>query len=154
MAVCSFFGHRDAHLAATTLSDLKAHLTMLIDKHSVAVFYCDFYGTFDNVCANLVRELQCDFPHIKLCAITPYILTSYNNRNQILRECSDELIYPDIEHVPYRFAIAKRNEWMVNQSAFVITLVNHSWGGAHSCYKKAVSLDKCCTNFGSLQKHT
>ena len=45
-------------------------------------------------------------------------------------EIFDESIYPDIEKTPPRFAIVKRNEWMINNSDFLIAYVEHNWGGA------------------------
>ena len=32
--------------------------------------------------------------------------------------------------MPLRFAISYRNKWMIEQSDYVVTYVNHSWGGA------------------------
>lgn len=43
----------------------------------------------------------------------------------------DGTIYPDLEYVPKRFAIVKRNEWMINNSNFLIAHVKHDWGGAY-----------------------
>ena len=42
----------------------------------------------------------------------------------------DDTIYPDLEKIPRRFAIVKRNEWMIKNSNFLIAYVDHSWGGA------------------------
>lgn len=43
----------------------------------------------------------------------------------------DDAIYPDLETVPKRLAIIKRNEWMINNSDFLIAYVDHDWGGAY-----------------------
>lgn len=43
----------------------------------------------------------------------------------------EETMIPDeIEVGPVRFAIDRRNKWMVEQADYVITHVTHSWGGA------------------------
>ena len=42
----------------------------------------------------------------------------------------DSTTYPPLEKVPPRYAIVKRNEWMVCESDVVISGVTHSWGGA------------------------
>ena len=52
-------------------------------------------------------------------------------------EIFDGTIYPDIENVPPRFAIIKRNEWMVKQSDFMIAYVNYPWGGAYKTLQYA-----------------
>lgn len=38
--------------------------------------------------------------------------------------------YPPLENMPPRYAIIKRNQWMVSDSDVVISGVTHSWGGA------------------------
>lgn len=42
----------------------------------------------------------------------------------------DDIIYPPIENVPYKYAIIRRNEWMIDVADFVIAYVKYSWGGA------------------------
>lgn len=43
----------------------------------------------------------------------------------------EETLLPDgIEVGPARFAIDRRNKWMVEQADYAITYVTHSWGGA------------------------
>ena len=42
----------------------------------------------------------------------------------------DYTVYPPLESVPPRFAISKRNQWMVEQVDVVVAYVTHSWGGA------------------------
>ena len=37
---------------------------------------------------------------------------------------------PPLESVPPRFAIRKRNEWMVNQADLIVSYVRRSFGGA------------------------
>ena len=49
----------------------------------------------------------------------------------------DYLLYPSIENVPYRFAIAKRNEWMVEQADIIVSYTEHNWGGAFQMVKFA-----------------
>ncbi len=58
----------------------------------------------------------------------------------------DETIYPELEKVPYRFAISKRNEWMVDNSDLVIAFVSHSWGGAATTYRYAIRKKKQIIN--------
>lgn len=42
----------------------------------------------------------------------------------------DSTTYPPLEKVPPRYAIVRRNEWMVRESDVVISGVTHGWGGA------------------------
>lgn len=47
------------------------------------------------------------------------------------------MLYPPIEKVPLKFAISKRNNWMVENSDLVIAYVNHSFGGAYKTLQAA-----------------
>ena len=52
-------------------------------------------------------------------------------------ELYDSIVYPPLEKTPLKFAISKRNEWMIDQSDFVIAYVEHSFGGAYQSLKYA-----------------
>ena len=56
-------------------------------------------------------------------------MLAYLNRNVDV-DRYDGTTYPPLEKVPPRYAIMKRNEWMVCESDVVISGVTHSWGGA------------------------
>lgn len=50
----------------------------------------------------------------------------------------DKTVYPDIESVPRRFAILKRNKCMVDKSDFLISYVKHDLGsGAYKTLEYA-----------------
>ena len=49
----------------------------------------------------------------------------------------DTSIYPPIEQVPPRFAISKRNEWMMANADLIIAYVNHEYGGAYQSLRVA-----------------
>ena len=65
--------------------------------------------------------------------VTPYITEAQQKKTKALMKLGlyDSVIYPPIESVPFKFAINKRNEWMVDQSDFIIAYVCHSYGGAY-----------------------
>lgn len=54
----------------------------------------------------------------------------------------DDTTYPPLEGVPLKFAISKRNEWMVDQADVVVAYVQHSWGGAAATLRYAESKHK------------
>lgn len=82
------------------------------------------YGNFDYLCASTLRELKKQHPTIKLILVLPYLNSS------MMTEGYDETVYPPLESVPKRFAISRRNEWMVRESDIVVAYVTHGWGGA------------------------
>lgn len=57
------------------------------------------------------------------------LVLAYLNRD-IDASYYDGTTYPPLEKVPPRYAIVKRNKWMVSASDIVISGVRHDWGGA------------------------
>ena len=90
-------------------------------------------GDFDFLCATCVKELKTDYPHIK--SILVIYSLSYKGFWQSLY---DECIFPDVLDKGFvKYAITKRNDWMVQNSSFAICYVKYSWGGAFKTYEKA-----------------
>jgi uncharacterized phage-like protein YoqJ len=49
----------------------------------------------------------------------------------------DTTCTPLLENVIPRFAISKRNEWMIDKADLIIAFVNHEYGGAQKTLKYA-----------------
>lgn len=105
-------------------SVLRNTIENLIASQGTTEFLLGGYGDFDGMSARTVRELKDKYPHITSTLVIPYIDRDYNT------ELYDGSVFPPIESVPKRFAISKRNEWMVQSSDIVIAYVKYSWGGA------------------------
>ena len=119
----TFCGHKDVSDKATVEHWLYSVCSELIDQGATE-FYLGGYGNFDYLCASTLRELKKQHPNIKLILVLPYLNSS------MMTEGYDETVYPPLESVPKRFAISRRNEWMVQESDIVVAYVTHSWGGA------------------------
>ncbi|MBO5904045.1 MAG: hypothetical protein J6Q64_01555, partial [Clostridia bacterium] len=76
-------------------------------------------------------------PKAWLVFVTPYIDEKYIKSKTEFADAFDTIVYPPIENVPKKFAIPRRNEWMVEQANIVIACVSHSFGGAYDTYKHA-----------------
>ena len=61
--------------------------------------------------------------------VTPYLSPEYL-RSRIVEKQFDEIIYPFENKVIPRYAISKRNIWLVNNSDLIIAFVGRSFGGA------------------------
>lgn len=113
---------------------LKYEVVNLIENEGVTTFYNGNKGAFDGLCAHCVNEIKKDYQFIKLYWILPYPILKedkYSLNN------FDETLYPALEKVSKRFAIVRRNEWVINNSDFLISYVRHSWGGAYRTLKYA-----------------
>ena len=127
--IITFCGHSNFSFSDTTKDELKNLLIEKIRKNPTCKFYLGGYGDFDSLCLRALRELKIDFPDIKLLFITPYLDNNYS-KLQLAKYYYDDIIFPPIENVPRKFAILKRNEWMVDSADLVIAYVKYSWGGA------------------------
>ena len=146
--IISFFGH--STLAG--VEDLSVKIKKVICENLVfnenIYFYCGGYGEFDNLCAKICREIKKTYPCCEVVFVTPYITESQQKKIKCFLEekLYDSIIYPTLENVPMRFAISKRNEWMVNQSDIIIAYVKYTYGGAYKTLLYAHKHKKPYTN--------
>ena len=127
--IITFCGHSNCLFNDDIKKQLKTILGNEIIKNPSCKFYLGGYGDFDGLCLRALRELKHDFPTIEILFITPYLDKNYS-KLELAKYYYDDVIFPPIESVPRKFAILKRNEWMVEQADLVIAYVKYSWGGA------------------------
>ena len=127
--VITFCGHSNCLFSDEEKEELKQLLIKEIRKNPTCKFYLGGYGDFDSLCLRTLRELKTDFPNIVLLFITPYLDKNFS-KLELAKYYYDDVIFPPIENVPRKFAILKRNEWMVDSADLVIAYVKYSWGGA------------------------
>ena len=119
----TFCGHSKINRTESFSHWLDMILPSFIEG-GAATFYLGGYGVFDGLAASALRKQKETYPHIELILVLPYL-----NRD-IDASRYDGTTYPPLEKVPPRYAIVKRNEWMVCESDVVISGVTHGWGGA------------------------
>ena len=124
--ICTFFGHRECP------KDIEAKLEQtikeLIEKENVDMFYVGNQGGFDSMVRKSLTLLKKQYININYYVVLAYMpgeKTEFDNLD------SEYTIYPEgLENVPLRYAIPKRNLWMIKKSDFVITYVRYTVGGA------------------------
>ena len=134
--IITFCGHSDFLFNDDIKEQLKNILKNEIIKNPTSKFYLGGYGDFDGLCLRTLRELKHDFPTIEILFTTPYLDKNYS-KLELAKYYYDDVIFPPIESVPRKFAILKRNEWMVEQADLVIAYVKYSWGGAAKALEHA-----------------
>lgn len=120
--IITFLGHSNCLFNDDIKKQLKNILVDEINKNPTSKFYLGGYGDFDGLCLRTLRELKNDFPTIEILFITPYLDKNYS-KLELAKYYYDDVIFPPIESVPRKFAILKRNEWMVEQANLVIAYV-------------------------------
>ena len=123
MKSVTFCGHAEVANPDAVRSWLMATVERLI-RQGASTFYLGGYGAFDRMAASVVCELKRSYPQIESVLVLPYLDREINANGY------DATVYPPLETVPRRFAISRRNEWMVDAADVVVAYVTHDWGGA------------------------
>ena len=112
MPSCTFFGHRDC--PDSIRPKLRSVLINLIENQQADTFYVGRQGSFDALVYATLRELAAEYPHIRYAAV----LERLSGKNT---DDFTETLFPGaMENVPPRFAIDRRNNWMLQQADFVV----------------------------------
>ena len=142
----TFCGHR--HTQDTP--ELRAWLTSNVEKliaEGADTFYLGGYGDFDHIAASVVWTLKQKYPQIEAVLVLAYLGRAVNG------ERYDRTMYPEIEGGPMRFAIVKRNRWLVDNSDVVIAYVILDSGGAAATRRYALRKNKRVINYGEGDKN-
>jgi len=133
----TFFGHSDA--PQQIFADLKTLLKNLIEKEGARRFYVGDHGNFDRIVQNALNELRANYPHV-VC----FIVLAYMPQNQEKggRQMLETILPCEVAVAFPRFAISKRNEWMLAHSDTVVTYVKRSFGGAEKYKRMAIGRGK------------
>ena len=140
MAACTFFGHRECYSLDEQV--LMNAIEDLIRK-GVDTFYVGNQGQFDSAVYACLKQLRNRHPHIRVCVVLAYLPTEkheYDDRT--------DTMYPEIEGHS-KFAIERRNRWMIHASQYCICHIDHTWGGAYKFACMAKRRGLTVVNLGS-----
>lgn len=121
--IVTFCGHKEV----SQHDEVQAWLTTSVERliqEGATEFYLGGYGEFDRLAASVVWKLREEYPSISSVLVLPYL------DRKMATEHYNVTTYPPLETVPRRYAILRRNEWMVQVAEVVVAYVRHSWGGA------------------------
>ncbi len=121
--IVTFCGHKEIHDKEKVTKWLEEICIKLI-KEGANQFYLGGYGNFDRLAHSILLKHKTN--QIKIYLIIPYLNSNISSDNY------DGTIYPELEKTPFRFAISKRNQWMVESSDCLVAYVVHSYGGANN----------------------
>lgn len=146
--IITFIGHSKILSSVECKDFLLNAIVSNISYDTATFFYCGGYGDFDILCANTVKELKKIYNNIKSFFVSPYMGGTYQKHLKEIIDSGlyDEILYPELENVPYKFAIIKRNHYMIDKSDLVIAYVRYNWGGAYKALNYAKSKNKRIIN--------
>ena len=129
MATCTFFGHRDC--PSSIKEKLHEETERLISHHGVDTFFVGTQGSFDRMAYAVMKELQQRYSNIKVYRVLAYMPKPGDNGT------ADTIVPEGIENAHPRYAIVKRNNWMIDHSDYVIAYVTRTFGGAYQSVERA-----------------
>lgn len=136
---CCFFGHR--YTSEAIKPRLTEAITKLTDEIGIEDFYVGNQGSFDSLVISILKELAVSNPKIRYSIVLAYLPAEHS------AVCDENTLYPEgMESVPKRFCIARRNDWMIDHSKYVICYVKHITGGAAQFMKKAQRKNRIIIN--------
>lgn len=139
----TFFGHRDTPWEVER--ELKRVVEELIKNGGVDTFYMGNQGNFDRLAYKVLKELSVVYPHISYFVVLAYLPepgTAFNLDGE-------HTLYPEeLEKTPRKFAISKRNRYLVLHSDVVVTCARYSFGGAAEFKTLAEKKGKIVINIG------
>ena len=132
---CCFFGHKDA--PSSVLPQIEEAVEKLIAEQNVKSFLVGNQGQFDSMVLSVLRKLKTQHPEITYNVVLAYMPEEKEEWSPY--EYWETVLPEGLEAVHPRYAISKRNDWMVNESDMVVAYVKHSWGGAAKYVEKALN---------------
>ncbi len=138
--VCTFFGHRDSPEKVKTV--LKTVLVDLIENNGVNEFLVGNQGAFDRFAINVLKELKEEYTDkIRCMVVYAYTPTEQSKEKEM------ETIYPEaVATTSPKFAIDRRNRWMIEKANYVVTYVTSPVGGAAKFKSLAEQKNKTIVN--------
>lgn len=139
---CCFIGHKNCPdnikpFVFKTVEDL------VLNKE-VKRFYVGTQGNFDKIVYEVLIELE------KKYSIQLFVVLAYLNNNKQLNYYEDnKTIFPDeLTNSPPRFAILKRNNYMINESEYVVCYLNNPFSNSYKNIEYAINRKKTIINLG------
>ncbi len=139
----TFLGHSTLNSSTNLLEKIKETILANTRMDENITFLCGGYGDFDNLSLLACRLVKDKRPNSEVAFVTPYV------KKLIESQLYDTIIYPSLENVPPKYAIIKRNEWMVDKADLVIAYVKHTYGGAYKSLVYAQRKNKYIINLAN-----
>ena len=144
--ICGFCGHYDA--PDTIRPALESAIEQLIVNGQAKIFYVGNQGAYDRIVTSILQKLKRKYDEMQY-----YVVLAYMPGKKRTYAGSVPTLLPEgMELVPGRFAIARRNRWIVEQAAFMIAYVTQDVGGAAQTLAYARQKGVKILNLGKKQE--
>lgn len=144
----TFFGHRNIFKNVKPI--LEKTIRNLIENEKADLFYVGSNGDFDEYVASTLETMRAEYPHIKCYIVLVYMPSKQNSSYWKMK--LDTIFPEDVAISIPRFAIAKRNDWMLSKSDIVVTYISHPLGCAEKYHQKAIKKEKKVINLAEIKE--
>ena len=143
MYSCTFIGHKDC--SQEIMQSVSMTIESLIIREKVRVFYVGTHGNFDRLVYNVLDKLA------KIYDIRIIVVLSYLKNSNVYYDMSKTEFPVELEKVPPKYAIKKRNEYMLKRSKYLVCYINNAYSNSYKFITIAQRMNIQIINLGELQ---
>ena len=144
MSVCTFFGHSECY--GLDAAVLRSAIEKLINQ-GVDEFLVGNQGQFDGMVHSCLKSLRAQYPDIRYSVVLAYLPT----KKAEWEDMSDTMYPEGMEEVHPKFAIERRNRYLIDSADICLCYVNHTFGGAYKFARIAKKSGLQILNLGSTE---
>ncbi len=138
--ICTFFGHKNAPVSVKEA--LKTEILRLLDE-GVVEFYVGNNGSFDYYVQEILSDISKIRPEMKFSVVISYL------NEKVMKKMKNLPLFPEgLEKALPRFAINKRNEWLIKKSDVAIVYVKNTFTNSYKLMVKAIKKGIKVINLG------
>ena len=127
--ICTFFGHKNA---GSDVKEKIKHTVERLIKDGVVDYYVGNNGNFDYYVQVVLTEIMKNQSDVHLTVVLSNLGERALAANQ---ECT---LFPEgFEMALPRFAISKRNDWLIKNSQIAVIYVNNNFTNSYKWMEKA-----------------
>ena len=143
MSLCTFLGHGECYgLDKAVLRDAIEDLI----KQGVTEFLVGNHGQFDGMVFSCLQDLSKAYPEISYSVALAYLPT----RKEDYDMYQGHSFYPEgLEFGLARFAIERRNCYLIDSADTCLCYINHTFGGAYKFARMAKNHGLRVINLGN-----
>ena len=125
--MCSFLGHRSIVATTEVKTRLREIIKYLIEEQGIQYFLFGSASEFDELCLRTLSELKALYPKI----VRVYVRANERylteeRKQELLKIYDDTIMPPDVENAG-RASYVKRNQAMIDASAYCIFYYNANY---------------------------
>ena len=138
--ICTFFGHKNAPVSVKEA--LKTEILRLADE-GVVEFYVGNNGNFDYYVQEVLLDISTIRQDIKFSVVISYL------NERVMKKMDNLSLFPEgLEKALPKFAISKRNEWLIKNSDIAIVYVKNRFTNSYKIMMKAMKKGVTVINLG------